>query len=253
MEAKMSSSYARIDTPRRSTLFWAPVFIFAAVAGGVGIFEYGQVTEERERSGADHVMLAVTAVRDPADALQVAERQLVSGTIEFGVYRDLLQAALSRSDYQLDNAAYGSIQRVLANGRSSGERLKKWLPSLPTEVFITTSDKDAAHDIEQKLKRPGTDVVIAAAGKPFGKTQVSCYDQDVCKQTAPAVVNLLHEQGYDVDPVKVSDGSAGLGNRIDIQLAELTVSKPSKPASKPVIAKAAHHPKEKRPRLVAQE
>ena len=84
----MSSSYARIDMPRRSILFWAPVFIFAAVAGGVGIFEYGQVTEERERSGADHVMLAVTAMRDPADALQVAERQLVSGTIEFGVYRD---------------------------------------------------------------------------------------------------------------------------------------------------------------------
>ena len=79
-----------------------------------------------------------------------------------------------------DDANYGFLVH---------ERLKKWLPSLPTEVFIATSDKNAAHDIEQKLKRPGTDVVIAEGGKPFGRTQVSCYDQAVCKQMAPAVIS----------------------------------------------------------------
>jgi hypothetical protein len=241
------------DRACRIIRFWTPVFVFAAVAGGIGLFQYGQLTKEAERSGEDKATLAVTAMRSPSEALEDAERQLMADRIDFPVYRDLVQAALSRRDSEVRNVAYQSIQRVLASGRTSGERLKKWLPSLPTEVFIMTSNKNAAQDIEEKLKRRDTDVVIQEDGKPISKTQVFCYDQDVCKQTAPSLLSVLREEGYEVDQAKLSDGTAASANRIDIQLAEVTVGKPANPGKKTIVAKAPRHPKAASPRLVAQE
>lgn len=235
----------------RQIYFWAPVVIFVAVAGGIGLFEYGQYLKDEQRSSEDRNAFAVMVMGNPSYGLQEAERRLMDGHIEFSFYRDLVEAALSRSEYQVRNSAYQSIHRVVASGRTYGERLKKWLPSLPAEVFITTSDKDAAQDVEEKLKRRDTNVVIQENGKPVSKTQVFCYDQDVCKQTAPSVINVLREAGYEVDQAKLSDGSAASPNRIDVQLAEVKASKPVKPAKKPVVK--AHHPKEASPGLVAQE
>jgi hypothetical protein len=235
------------DRPRRSIGFWAPVLVFGAVVGGIGSFYYGQLTKEAQRAGEDKTTLAVMAMRSPSEALESAERQLMADRIDFSVYRDLLQAALSRSDYQVRNVAYQSIHRVAVSGRGYGERLKKWLPSLPTEVFITTSDKGAVQDVEEKLKRRGSNVVIQEDGRPIRKTQVFCYDQDVCKQTAPSVVNLLREAGYSVEQAKLGEGIATSSNRIDIQLAAMKAIKPVKTAGKPSVAKPRRHPNEAPP------
>lgn len=237
----------------RQISFWAPVFLFAAVAGGIGSFEYGQFTKGEERSGDDMAALAVTAMRSPSEALADTERRLMSERIDFPLYRDLLEAALSRRDPEVRNVAYQSIHRVLASGRTSGERLKKWLPTLPAEVFIMTSDKGAAQEIEEKLKRRDTDVVIQEDGKPVGKTQVLCYDQEVCKQTAPSVINVLRQQGYEVDQAKLTDGSAASANRIDVQLAQLSAGKPGKSVKRTIVAKAPRHPKPSQPGLIARE
>ena len=241
------------DRPRRSIGFWAPVLVFGAVVGGIGSFYYGQLTKEAQRAGEDKTTLAITAIRSPSEALENAERQLMGDRIDFQVYRDLLQAALSRSDYQVRNVAYQSIRRVAASGRAYGEHLKKWLPSLPTEVFITTADKGAAQDVEEKLRRRDTNVVIQEDGKPISKTQVFCYDQDVCKQSAPSVVNVLREAGYAVEPAKLGDGAGAFANRIDIQLAGVKAVNPAKPARKTHIAKPRPHPKEAQPAVVARE
>lgn len=243
----MSADYARIDKPRRSRHFWAPVWISLVIGGGIGVFYCGQFIKEYQQSGKD--TLSVTAMRSPSEALEVAEGQLLRGSIDFAFYRDLLQAALSQSDYQLGKAAYQSIQRVLASGRPCAERLEKWLPSLPREVFITTADKGAAQDIEQKLNRADTDVFIKVGGAPFRRTQVSCYDQAVCKQTA-ALIALLRDEGYEVDEAKLSDGGAAFAHRIDIQLAEV---KPAKQPRKTRIAKPRPRPKEAQPGLIARE
>ncbi|MBV9287114.1 MAG: hypothetical protein JO288_04700 [Hyphomicrobiales bacterium] len=248
----------------RGMRFWAPVFVFAAVVGGVGSFYFGQQANDAKRSAEDRAALAVKAISSPSYALEEAEREMRDGHIEFSVYRDLVGAALSRQDSEVRQAAYQSIHRVLASGRTSAERLKNWLPSLPTEVFIVTSDRNAADDIEQKLKRRDTTVVIQEPQNPskqISKTQVFCYDQDVCRQAAPAVVDLLHEQGYEVDQAKFSDASSkSYINRIDIELPEakkaelpdLKKGKPAAPAKKPVV-KAAHRPNKAQPRLIAQE
>jgi hypothetical protein len=248
---------ASADKACRRLRFWAPVFVFAAVVGGIGSFYFGQMANDAKRSAEDRAALAVKAISSPSYALEEAEREQRDGHIEFSVYRDLLGAALSRPDSEVRQAAYQSIHRVLASGYTSAERLKNWLPSLPTEVFIMTSDKGAARDIEEKLKRRDTTVVIQESqnlNKQISKTQVFCYDQDVCKQTAPAVVDLLHEEGYQVDQAKFSDANATTSyiNRIEIELPEARIGKPEKPAKKPV-AKAPRHPKPAQPGLVAQE
>ena len=252
------------DRACRRMRFWAPVFVFAAVVGGVGSFYVGQQANDAKRSAEDKAALAVKAISSPSYALEEAEREMRDGHIEFSVYRDLLGAALSRQDPEVRQAAYQSIHRVLASGRASAERLKNWLPSLPTEVFIVTSDRNAADDIEQKLKRRDTTVVIQEPQNPskqISKTQVFCYDQDVCRQTAPSVVDLLHEQGYEVDQAKYSDASAkSYINRIDIELAEAKKveppdgkkGKPGAPAKKQVV-KAAHRPNKAQPGLIAQQ
>ncbi len=244
------------DRTRRPKGFWAPVLVFGAVVGGIGCFYFGQNTKEEQRSSEDKTTLAVTAMRSPSEALENAERQLMADRIDLPVYRDLLQAALSRSEYEVRNAAYQSIRRVVASGRAYGEHLKKWLPSLPTEVFITTSDKGAAQDIEERLKRRDTNVVIQEDGKPVRKTRVFCYDQDVCKQTAPSVVNLLREAGYEVEQATLGEASATSSNRIDIHLADLKVSAPVKPVKKAIVVKVKAqrlHPKEPALPVVAQE
>jgi hypothetical protein len=156
-------------------------------------------------------------------------------------------------------AAYQSIHRVLASGHTSAERLKNWLPSLPTEVFITTSDKGAAQDIEEKLKRRDTTVVIQEPRNPnkqITKTQVLCYDQQVCKQSGPSVIDLLHAEGYEVDQAKLSDASAtSYINRIEVELPEAkpepNKGKLGKPGKKPVAN--TRHPKGAQPGLIAQE
>ncbi len=258
----MSFDYrdARSEKPRRSKNFWTPIWITAIIIVGGIAFSVGEYLTQQQWANSEQNALAVNSMNNPRFALAEAERQLLDDRIDFAVYRDLLRGALGRADPEVRSAAYQSIHRVLAAGRGCSEALKRELASMPTQVFIRTSDHggSAAQDIEQKLKRRDTAVVIQETQNPnnkIAKTQVLCYDQDVCKQSGQAVVNLLQEEGYDASGPTLKDGAeSSYVNRIDVQLAEAKVSKPGKPARKAMVAKAPpRHPKEAQPPRVAQE
>ncbi len=247
--------------PCRSKNFWTPIWITAVIGAGGIAFSVGQYLTQQQWAEADKNALAVDSMSSPRFALAEAERQLLDERIDFAVYRDLLRGALGRADPEVRSAAYQSIHRVLAAGRGCSDALKKELASMPTQVFIRASDQgaSAAQDIEQKLKRRDTAVVIQETQNPsnkISKTEVLCYDQDVCKQSGQSVVNLLREEGYDASGPTQKDGTeSSYTNRIDIQLAEVKASKPVKPAKKPLVAKAkaAPRPKVAQPPVVAQE
>jgi hypothetical protein len=260
----MSVDYrdARIEKPHRSRNFWTPIWVAAIVCAGGVAFWAGQYLTQQQWADADQNALAVDSMSSPRFALAEAERQLLDDRIDFAVYRDLLRGALGRADPEVRSAAYQSIHRVLAAGRGCSDALKKELASMPTQVFIRTSDQgaSAAQDIEQKLKRRDTAVVIQETQNPsnkISKTEVLCYDQDVCKQSGQAVVNLLREDGYDASGPTQKDGTeSSYTNRIDIQLAEMKASTPVKSVKKAIMVKVKArrlHPKEPAPPVVAQE
>jgi hypothetical protein len=257
----MSVDYrdARIEKPRRSRNFWTPIWITAIIGAGGIAFSAGQYLTQQQWGDDSKASLAIEAMRSPSGALDEAERQLLADRIDFSVYRDLLRAALSRTDSEVRNAAYRSIHTVLASDRGYAELLKKELASMPTQVFIvaTLGSASDAQDIEQKLKRRETAVVIQdPSAKAISKTQVLCHGQDICKQSGQSVIDVLHEEGYQIDEPKLGDTSTmALANWIEIQLAETKPGKTSKPLkpSKSVIAKARRHPKEPAPPVVAQE
>lgn len=241
----------------RSKHFWTPIWITAIGCAGVGAFLLGQDWMQQQWDDNSRAILAVEAMRSPAEALEDAERQLLADRIDFWVYRDLLRVALSRTDSDVRNAAYRSIHTVLTSDRDGyANLLKSELKSMPAQVFIvaTKESAPAAQDIEQKLKMRETAMVIQdPTVKAIGQTQVLCHDQDVCKQTAPSVVDLLHEEGYQVDEPKPGDSSATpLNNWIEIELAAAKPTNPVRTPKKPVVAKA-HHPKAANPGLVAQQ
>jgi hypothetical protein len=259
----MSFDYrdAKSEKPRRSKNFWTPIWITAIISAGGIAFSVGQYLTEQQWADADQNALAVDSMSSPRFALAEAERQLLDDRIDFAVYRDLLRGALGRADPEVRSAAYQSIHRVLAAGRGCSDALKKELASMPTQVFIRASDQgaSAAQDIEQKLKRRDTAVVIQETQNPsnkISKTEVLCYDQEVCKQSGQAVVNLLREDGYDASGPTQKDGTeSSYSNRIDVELAELKTAAPVKPVKKAVVVKvkARQHPKAAQPPLVAQE
>jgi hypothetical protein len=221
-------------------------------------FLIGQYLTEQQWADADKNALAADSMGNPRFALVEAERELLDDRIDFTVYRNLLREALSRADPEVRSAAYQSIHHVLAADRGCSDALKKELASMPTQVFIRTSDQgaSAAQDIEQKLKRRDTAVVIQETQSPgakISKTEVLCYDQRVCKESGQLVVNLLREEGYDASGPTPKDDESSYANRVDVQLAEVKASQPVKPAKKPVMVKAPHLPKAAQPGLVAQE
>lgn len=248
---------ARSEKPRRSANFWTPIWITAIGCASVVAFLLGQYVIQQQWGDESKAVLAIEAMRSPSDALEEAERQLLADRIDYSIYRDLLREALSRTDPEVRNAAYRSIHAVLASDRGYADLLKKELAALPTQVFIVATRESAsdAQDIEQKLMRRETAMVIQDPSvKAIAKTQVLCHDQDVCKQTAPSVINLLHEEGYEVEEPKLGDASTTpLNNWIEIQLAELKVNKPSKPGRKALVVTAPRHTKEAQPGLVAQK
>ncbi len=257
----MFSDYrdVRNEKPRRSRNFWTPIWITAIVGAGGIAFTAGQYLTEQQWDDDSTISLAIEAMENPSRALDEAERQLLADRIDFSVYQNLLRAALSRTDSEVRNAAYRSIHTVLASDRGYAELLKKELASMPTQVFIvaTQGNVSDAQDIEQKLKRRETAMVIQdRSAKAINKTQVLCHGQDVCKQSGQSVIDVLHEEGYQIDEPKQGDTSAmALANWIEIQLAETKPSKTSKPLkpSKSVLAKGKHHPKELAPPVVAQQ
>ena len=260
----MSIDYrdVRSEKPRRSRNFWTPIWIAAMVSAGGIAFTAGQYLTEQQWADADQNALAVDSMSSPRFALAEAERQLLDDRIGFAVYRDLLRGALGRPDPEVRSAAYQSIHRVLAAGRGCSDALKKELASMPTQVFIRATDQgaSAAQDIEQKLKRRDTAVVIQEAQNPsskISKTEVLCYDQDVCKQSGQSVVNLLREEGYDASGPTQKDGTeSSYTNRIDIQLAEMKASTPVKPGKKANVLKVKvlrHQKAPPPPPVVAQE
>ena len=248
----------RSEKPHRSKSFWTPIWITGIICVGGIAFSVGQYLTQQQWAEADNNALAADSMENPRYALAEAERELLDDRIDFPLYRDLLRGALNWADPEVRSAAYQSIHRVLASGRGCANALKKELASMPTQVFIRTSDQDAsaAQDVEQKLKRRDTAVVILETQNPgakISKTEVLCYDQHVCKESGQSVVNLLHEEGYDASGPTQMDGAESYANRVDVQLAEVKASKPVKPGKKPVVVKAPHLPKAAQPGLVAQE
>ena len=112
---------------------------------------------------------------------------------------------------------------------------------MPTQVFIVTSDgaSAAARDIEEKLKRRETVVVIRETRAPkikdVGESEVLYFDEALT-QTAQYMADLLREQGLAVGAPKKSEAGATLfKKRVEIVLAE---EKKAEPKAAPVRRKS---------------
>lgn len=225
--------------PRRSKYFWLPVWIFLTACLGAALVGLGAHIIEEQWSAQESSALAIAAMRSPTEALEAAEQLLLEKRVDFSLYRDLLKVALSQQDPELRNSANQSITRVLSSNLAFADDLKKVLSSMPTQVFIITSDAGTSvgHDIEQKLKRRETVLVTHETRDPrikeINKTEVFCYDPDgsACKQTAKGLVNLLQEEGFDVieQPLQAASASA-FKNRVEVILADVKKAEPNKPA-----------------------
>ncbi|HTV33817.1 MAG TPA: hypothetical protein VME69_12060 [Methylocella sp.] len=216
---------------RRDRCFWLPVRIFFTVVVGIVLFLVVTSFEHLITSERESAALAVAAMRSPAEAMENAEAWLLDEQhpderIDFSLYRDLLLAALAHQDSEVRNAANQSIARVLHSNLACANDLKKELASMPTQVFIMTSDADASagRDIAQKLKRREGVIVTQETLDPekISKTEVLCYDHDAdnCKQTAQSVINLLQEEGFEVSgPTQKDPGATLFKKRIEVILA----------------------------------
>ena len=72
------------------------------------------------------------------------------------------------------------------------------------QVFIYAGkdiDQSVGQALEEELKQHGMDVIGRGARDPsrITKTEVFCYGEDVCNQSAQSVVNLLRGQGYEAE------------------------------------------------------
>lgn len=229
----------RAQRPRRSKYFWLPVWIFLAVCAGAGSLVLVVQTMQEQGSAEESSALAIAAMRSPTDALEKAEARLLDKRIDFSIYRDLLRVALSRQEPEVRNAANQSIARVLNSNLAFADDLKKELASMPTQVFVVTSDAGVGRgkDIEQKLKRRETVVVTRETRDPkikeISKTEVFCYDQDACKQTAQSVFNLLKDEGFEVyGPTQRDAGASLFKNWVEVVLADEKKSEPNKPVER---------------------
>jgi MFS superfamily sulfate permease-like transporter len=227
-------NYAVAERSRHGRNFWLPIWILLAGVAFAAAFYLGAQDTKQQWSDEQNASLAVAAMRHPASALIDAESQLLADRIDFPLYRDLLRAALSREDAELLNTANQSIARVLASKRDPAKKLEKELESLPTQVFIVTSEgaSPAARDIEQKLKRRETVVVFHETRAPRTKdiSKTAVLYSDSAKQTAEYVTSLLQEDGFSIGEVKKSDGGAtSFKKRVEIVLAEAKKKAPKAP------------------------
>src|SRR5271167_302894 len=114
----------------------------------------------------------------------------------------MLKKALSEPDLDVHVAAFESMDKLFALKLASAKDLRKDLASWPAQVLITTTEAGGSEgsNIEAELKMRGIPVVVQRTGYPkeISKTEVRCYDQNVCQQTAQSVIDVLQEKGYPV-------------------------------------------------------
>ncbi len=191
-----------IRRPRPSNQFWTPVWLVAVGCAGALLFELGVYVTQQEWTKADNADVAVRAMSSPSDAIKVAEQRLEAGRVDFPLYRDLLKKALSQNDPDVHAAAFASMDKLLASDLAFAEDLRKDLKSWPPQVVIMTTEAggSAGSTLEKELKLRGMEVFVQATSNPkaISKTEVFCFEQGACKQTAQSVVNVLQEKGYAV-------------------------------------------------------
>ena len=150
--------------------------------------------------------------RSPAFALEWAAEGVKHDRIEFGVYRNLLRAALAQQEASAHEIAFRSIRDVLQYGGAFADDLKAELKGLAPQVFITTTTsqagKDAGAALEKELRNVGMTVVSVDRSDQaqIGGTKVSCYGAETCKD-AKGLVALLRGKGYDVVEADTSSRS----------------------------------------------
>jgi hypothetical protein len=239
--------------PRNSKYFWTPVWAVLLGCASVLLFETTDYLNQKERAIQDADDLTVRAMGSRSDALKVAEQRLEAGRIDFSLYRDMLKKALSQQDPDEYVAAFESMDKLLATKLALAKDLRKDLASWPAQVLITTTEAggSAGSNIEKELKIRGIPVVVQTSGYPkeIGRTEVFCFEQNACNQTAQSVIDVLQEKGYPVAkatrpgdgldaPAQDDDDAAKLfkKKRIEIVLADEKKSLPNKP----VVANLRH-------------
>jgi hypothetical protein len=219
------------------------------------LVEINDYLNQVEQSIRDADDLAVRAMDSRADALRVAEQRLEAGRISFSLYRDLLKKALSQQNPDEHVAALESMDKLFATGLASAKDLRKDVESWPAQVLITTTEAggSAGSNIENALKMQGIPVEVQKAGYPktISKTEVICYEQKVCQETAQSVVGVLRKGFSDLTDLKATPPGDGLDaaatpnddaakllkkKRIEIVLADEKKTTPTKQ----VVASARH-------------
>lgn len=230
--------------PRRSKFFWVPPLIVGGGCIAAAVYAAGAYFTKENWLEEEKAELALTAMRSPSAAIETAEQRLLERRIDFPLYRDLLRVALQQQNPEVRAAANQSIARLASSKLAFADDLKKELVSMPPQVFLVTSPDgtSAAHDIEQKLKRRETVIVThesrPPSAKPIVKSEVFCYDQEVCKQIGQAVFNLLQQEGFDVaGPTRQDAGATLFKKRVEVVLAGVKKAEAETPRTKKTIIK----------------
>jgi hypothetical protein len=174
--------------------------------------EPGSNPETADTIAQKPVSLHTLVWRSPALALEWAAEGVKHDRIEFGLYRNLLRAALAQQDAGAHEIAFRSIRDVLQYGGAFADDLKAELKGLAPQVFITTTTSQAGIDagaaLEKELRNVGMTVVSVDRSDQvqIGGTKVSCYGAETCKD-AKGLVGLLRGKGYDVVQTDTSSRS----------------------------------------------
>ena len=245
---------------RHSRYFMAPVWIALALCGMGGAFVLGGTLIADDWSRQDKMTIDAYKTASPSSVLGLAAEAVKHDRIEFGVYRDLLRAALAEQDAQARSVAFRSIHDVLQYGGAFADDLKAELKGMAPQVFITTTTSkagiEAGNALETELRDMGMAIVYREARDPaqIGESKVSCYGVDTCKD-AKTLVPLLRSRGYaslgDADTSSRSednfnDMATTLYNAKVIRVAlmdpktQSAAAPPPAPSPKPQAGKQAH-------------
>jgi len=188
---------------RHSRYFMAPVWIALALCGMVLTFLLGGYLIADDWSRQDKKTLDAYKLVSPSSALELAAEAVKHDRIEFGVYRDLLRAALTEQEAGAREAAWRSIRDVLQYGGAFADDLRAELKKMAPQVFITTTTSPAGVAagtlLEKELRDGGKTIVDRQALDPaqISESKVSCYSADTCKD-AKAFVPVLLSKGYNL-------------------------------------------------------
>ena len=242
---------------RYSRFFMAPVWSALALCGMGAAFLLGGYLIADDWSRQDKETLDAYKTASPSSALALAAEAVKHDRIEFGVYRDLLRAALAEQDASARSAVFRSIRDVLQYGGAFADDLRAELKKMAPQVLVTTTTTkagmDAADALEKELRDVGMTIVNSDARDPAqigGESKVSCYSAETCKD-AKALVPVLRSKGYKVSDADMSnraednssDEAAALYNA---KIIRIVVSDPNQ-SQPPASASLAPTPGKKRP------